>query len=186
MGYKNIKIINTNYERDTMNIIIYIIILVSKIVENALSTVRLIVVANGKKLLGAILNTVGSIIWIFTAGIVIVDINKDLLKVFFFCLGSGIGSYVGSYIENKLALGNNLLMCIIDKSELDMVDTLRDKGYGITTVSGYGKDTEKYVLMIFTTRKKRRKLVEDIKSLNNDCMIISEAANTLYGGYNNS
>lgn len=169
-----------------MNFLIYIIILFSKILENALATVRLIVVANGKKVLGAILNTVVSIIWVFTAGIVIVDISEDLLKVLFFCLGSGIGSYVGSYIENKLALGNNLLMCIIDKKEITMVDTLREKGYGITTISGYGKDTEKYILMIFTTRKKRRKLVDEIKSLNNNCMIISEVANPIYGGYLNS
>ena len=168
-----------------MNIILYITILISKILENSLSTVRLIVVSNGKKLLGAILNTIVSIIWVFTAGIVIVDISKDLIKVLFFCLGSGIGSYVGSYIENKLALGNNLLMCIIDKSELSMIDTLRERGYGITTISGYGKDTEKYILMIFTTRKKRARLVNDIKSLNNHCMIISENAYPLYGGYTN-
>lgn len=168
-----------------MNILLYIIILVSKILENALSTVRLIVVANGKKLLGAVLNTVVSIIWVFTAGIVIIDISKDLIKVLFFCLGTGIGSYVGSYIENKLALGNNLLMCIIDKSELKTIKKLRQKGYAITTISGYGKDTEKYILMIFTTRKKRSKLVEDIKLLNNDCMIISEVATPIYGGHTN-
>ena len=168
-----------------MNILLYIIILVSKILENALSTVRLIVVANGKKLLGAILNTVVSIIWVFTAGIVIIDISEDLIKVLFFCIGSGIGSYVGSYIENKLALGSNLLMCIIDKNELETIKKLRQKGYAITTISGYGKDTEKYILLIFTTRKKRNKLVEDIKSLNNKCMIISEVATPIYGGYTN-
>jgi len=169
-----------------MNIILYIIILASKVLENALSTVRLIVVANGKKMLGAILNTVVSVIWVFTAGIVIIDINEDLIKVLVFCLGSGIGSYVGSYIENKLALGNNLLICIIDKKELTIIDKLREKGYGVTTISGYGKDTEKYILMIFTTRKKRKILVEDIKHLTDSCMIISEAANSIYGGYTNS
>ena len=169
-----------------MQIMVYIIILVSKILENALATVRLIVVANGKKLLGAILNFVVSIIWVYTAGIVIVNINGDLLKVFFFCLGSGIGSYVGSYIENKLALGNNLLLCIIDKIELPIIDKLRNMGYGVTTVPGYGKDNEKYVLMIFTTRKKRQKLIKTIQSLTTNCMIISETANSMYGGHINS
>lgn len=76
-------------------------------------------------------------------------------------------------------------MCIIDKKELTIIDKLREKGYGVTTVSGYGKDTEKYILMIFTTRKKRAKLVEDIKHLTDNCMIISEAANPIYGGYTN-
>jgi len=169
-----------------MKIILYIVIFASKILENALSTLRVIFVANGKKVLGAVLNVVCSIIWVFTAGIVIVDINKDIIKVIAFCLGSGIGSYVGNLIESKLALGTNLVMCIIDKEELSMIDKLRDKGYGITSVSGYGKDKEKYVLFIFTTRKKRKQLVDDIKNLNENCVIISEAANSIYGGYTNS
>lgn len=169
-----------------MNIILYIVIFASKILENALATLRVIFISNGKKILGAILNIVCSIIWVFTAGVVIVDINKDIFKVIVFCLGSGIGSYVGSLIENKLALGTNLLLCIIDQEELPMIDILREKGYGITTISGYGKDKEKYVLFIFTTRKKRKKLVQDIKSLNDNCVILSEAATSIYGGYTNS
>lgn len=178
--------VQTIFESDTMNIILYIVIFASKILENALATLKVIFVANGKKMLGAILNTVCSVIWVFTAGVVIVDVNKDIIKVIAFCLGSGIGSYVGSFIENKLALGTNLVMCIIDKEELSMVDKLRDIGYGITSVSGYGKDKEKYVLFIFTTRKKRKKLVKDIKELNEECVIISETANSIYGGYTNS
>ena len=134
-------------------------------------------------MLGAILNFVVSVIWVFTAGIVIVNINEDLLKVFFFCLGSGIGSYVGSCIENKLALGNNLLLCIVDQTELPMIDQLRDKGYGVTTIAGYGKDSEKYILLIFTTRKKKNDLVNEINKLTPNSMIISENASSLFGGY---
>lgn len=168
-----------------MNVIIYLIILFCKILENTLATVRLIVVANGKKMLGAVLNFIVSIIWVFTAGIVIVNINEDLLKIFFFCLGSGIGSYIGSYIENKLALGNNLFLCIINKDDLPIIDKLRDKGYGITTVPGYGKDNEKYVMLIYASRKHKIKLINDINSLTSKSMIISENASNIYGGYTN-
>ena len=168
-----------------MNIIMYFVILFFKIIENTLATVRLIVVSNGKKVLGAILNFIVSIIWLFTASIVIVNINEDLLKIFFFCLGSGIGSYIGSYIENKLALGNNLFLCIIDKENLFVIDKLRDKGYGVTTVPGYGKDNEKYVLMIYASRKQRLKLINNINKLAPNSMIISENASNIYGGYTN-
>lgn len=168
-----------------MNFIIYLIILFCKILENTLATVRLIVVANGKKMLGSILNFIVSIIWVFTAGIVIVNINQDLLKIFFFCLGSGIGSYIGSCIENKLALGNNLFLCIIDKDDLSIIDKLRDIGYGITTVPGYGKDNEKYVMLIYASRKHKIKLINDINSFTSNSMIISENASNIYGGYTN-
>ena len=169
-----------------MKILLYIAIFFSKILENALATVRLIVVANGKKWLGAILNCIISIIWVYTAGLVIINIKQDLLKVIFFCLGSGIGSYVGSYIESKMALGNNLLTCIINKQDLPIVDQLRGKGLGITTIAGYGKESEKYILLIFTPRKQRNKIVNEIKKINRNCMIISESAIPIYGGYTNS
>ena len=61
----------------------YTLIFFSKIIENTLSTLRLIVVANGKKKLGALLQGIIALIWIFVTGIVIIDINKDILKIVF-------------------------------------------------------------------------------------------------------
>lgn len=81
---------------------IYILILINKIVENILGTVRVIVISKGKKILGAILNFIISLVWISSTGIVLVDINHNLYKVLVFCLGAGIGSYMGSIIEKKI------------------------------------------------------------------------------------
>lgn len=81
--------------------LIYIAIFFSKILENALSTLRLIVVSNGKKKLGALLQGIIALIWIFVTGVVIININKDIFKIIFFCLGSLVGSYLGSILEEK-------------------------------------------------------------------------------------
>lgn len=166
-----------------MKLIIYFIIFGCKVIENSLSTLRLIVVANGKKWLGASLLFITSLIWVFTTGIVIVDIQKDPLRIFFFCFGSFIGSLIGNIIENKIALGNNVVFCIINQNEKSMIDTLRELGFAITTLPAYGKDSKKYVLMIFTTRKKRKELVTQIENLSDNAMILSESALQLRGGY---
>ncbi len=84
--------------------LIYLAILFSKIIENTLSTLRIIVVSKGNKKLGAILQGFVALIWIFVTGIVIIDISKDFIKVIFFVLGTIIGSYIGSLIEEKLKL----------------------------------------------------------------------------------
>lgn len=65
------------------------------------------------KKLGAILQGIVALVWIFVTGVVIVDVGKDPIKVIFFCLGTIIGSYLGSLLEEKLAIGNNNLICII-------------------------------------------------------------------------
>lgn len=99
-----------------MAIFTYIFIFVSKIIENAIGTLRLIVVSNGKKILGAILQLIIALVWVLSTGLVVVNVNKDPLKIVFFCLGSLVGSYLGSIIEEKLALGSNMLTCITDKN----------------------------------------------------------------------
>ena len=88
-----------------MNILIYCAIFISKVIENALGTLRLIVVANGKKGLGALLQFIIALVWIFSTGAVLANINQDPFKIIVFALGSYVGSYVGGYIEEKMALG---------------------------------------------------------------------------------
>lgn len=80
----------------------YFLIFFNKVVENMLSTVRIIVIAKNKKILGAILNGLISLVWIFSTSMVISNINKNILKIISFCLGAIIGSYLGSIIENKI------------------------------------------------------------------------------------
>ena len=165
-----------------MTIWLYIFIFISKIIENAVGTLRLIVVSNGKKILGAVLQLVISLVWVLSTGAVVVNVNKDPLKILFFCLGSLVGSYLGSIIEEKLALGFNMLTCITDKNN-DMTDYIRNKGYAVTSVEGKGKDDDKNILFIMIRRKEVYKIAKMLERKDKNTMIISEAATTINGGY---
>ena len=165
-----------------MAIFTYIFIFVSKIIENAIGTLRLIVVSNGKKILGAILQLIIALVWVLSTGLVVVNVNKDPLKIVFFCLGSLVGSYLGSIIEEKLALGSNMLTCITDKNN-GMIDYIRKRGYALTCVEGKGKDSDKNVLFIMIKRKEMYKVVKMLKRKDKNSMIISEVATTVNGGY---
>ena len=83
---------------------IYILIFICKIIENTLSTLRIIILSKGRKKLGAILQGIVATIWIFSARIIILNINDDIMKIFAFIIGSIIGSYVGSLIEENLLI----------------------------------------------------------------------------------
>lgn len=168
-----------------MTIWLYIFIFVSKIIENAVGTLRLIVVSNGKKVLGAILQLVISLVWVLSTGAVVININKDPLKILFFCLGSLVGSYLGSIIEEKLALGSNMLTCITEKNDV-IIDYIRNKGYAVTSVEGKGKDADKNILFIMIKRKEVYKIARLLKRKDHNTMIISEAATTINGGYKKS
>lgn len=166
-----------------MNYSLYFLIFFSKVIENALATLRLIVVANGKKWLGAILQFCIALVWVLVTGIVVVNIQKDPLKIVFFALGSFIGSYVGSVIEEKMAMGNNMVLVIIDRNLEDLItSSIRIEGYQVTVMDGKGLKEEKSILLIMVPRKKRRHLVSIIKEYDKNALIIAEVARTINGG----
>ena len=153
--------------------IIYFLIFISKIIENALSTLRLIIVSNGKKELGAILQGIVVLVWIFSISIVIIDVNKDILRIVFFVLGSIVGSYLGSIIEEKIALGSNMLICVIkEKCEQEIKNKLKD--YKISTICE--KDNTYSILLILLKRKEINNISNRIKEIDDSAVIISEKA----------
>jgi len=87
-----------------MKIITYILIFLFKVIENTLSTLRIIAISNRKKLLGAILQGIVSIVWVISTSLVVINIQKDPLKIISFTLGALIGSYIGSIIEEKIKI----------------------------------------------------------------------------------
>lgn len=167
-----------------MNYKIYALIFLTKIIENSLGTLRVIVVANGKKWIGAFLNGIISIIWVIGTGLVILNINEDPLKIVFFCLGSTFGSYLGSLMEEKMALGNNLLLTITTYDLGDVISNeLRKEKYAVTCMIGNGAYNLKNILMVMTPRKKTQECVSLISCLDPKSMVISLGATTIRGGY---
>ena len=142
---------------------IYIGIFISKILENTLSTLRIIVVSNGKKKLGAILQGLVALIWIFVTGVVIIDINKNIVKIVFFVIGSIVGSYLGSCLEEKIALGTNLV--IIKSSKLDELKYVF-KNYNLIIKNNY--------LLFISQRKNTKDIVNKASSIDNNSKIILE------------
>ena len=150
--------------------LIYFFIFISKIIENTLSTLRLIVVTSGKKKLGALLNGLVALAWIFVTGIVIVDVQKDPLKIVFFCIGSIAGSYLGSIIEEKIAIGTNMLICIINKK---IEQNLKDKLINYKIITTNEKNKKLSILFIILKRKEINKISKLIKNMDNNSIIIS-------------
>ena len=147
-----------------VNYMIYLYIFICKILENSIGTLRLIIVSNGKKLEGAILNFILSLIWIISTSLVV--LNNNIYKILIFAIGSLIGSYIGSLLEEKIALGNNMLFVVSKKYK---------KISKLENTYLINKD----ILMIMVKRKKRKEIIDKILNIDNKAIIISESAKQL-------
>ena len=147
---------------------IYLFIFICKILENSIATLRLIIVSNGKKIEGAILNFILSLIWIISTSLVV--LNNNIYKILVFAIGSFIGSYIGSILEEKIALGNNMLFVV--SKQYKKISKLENT-YLIN----------KDILMIMVSRKKRKEIIDKILNIDNKAVIISESAKQLVFKY---
>ena len=142
---------------------IYLAIFLSKIAENALSTLRIILVSSGKKTLGALLQGLVMLIWILVTGYVIIDIDKDIIKIIAFCLGALCGSYLGSIIEEKLALGFAKLT-VISEYNREIFKQFKE----------HDMIYNQHNLTIMIKRKNIKNSIKKIKSIDKKSQIISE------------
>ncbi len=150
--------------------VIYLLIFIFKIVEDALSTLRLIVVSNGKKKFGAVLQVIIAVIWVLVTGSVISNINEDFFKIVVFALGSFVGSYLGSILEEKIALGTNMFTFSISKNNVLRVLKKLD---GFLVLKLYGYDN-KVICLVAAPRKNTTFIINEIKSVENTDVLVQK------------
>jgi len=162
-----------------MKLITYILIFTFKVIENTLSTLRIIVVSNGKKIIGAILQGIVSIVWVISTSLVVINIQKDPLKILAFTIGALIGSYIGSIIEEKLALGTNIITTIINKNLTEkIIYALKKQKHEAIILNGKNIYEQKNILLIIVKRKQNQNIIKLIKNIDKSAKIIIENAIT--------
>ena len=142
---------------------IYITIFLSKILENTLATLRIILVSNGKKKSGALLQGLVMLTWILVTGYTIINIDQNPFKIVVFCLGAIVGSYLGSIIEEKIALGD-VKITIISNKYKELYNKLKI----------YNTTYSNSKLCIITKRKRIKCIVNTIKNIDHKAIIIVE------------
>jgi uncharacterized protein YebE (UPF0316 family) len=160
-----------------------LLILVAKIVEVSLATVRQILINRGYRREGTFLSFFEIILWTFIASRVITGLAEAPVKGIAYCVGFSLGVFCGSVIENKIALGKVLIRTIVSEQKgLALTSLLREQGFAVTTAQVEGRDSKKTMLMIFTKRKGKECLVKEILGVDNKAMIIVDDVTSLQGG----
>jgi uncharacterized protein YebE (UPF0316 family) len=159
------------------------LIFILKIIEVAIATLRMILVNKGYRTQGTLLSFVEIMLWTFITSRVIMGIVDAPIKGIVFCFGFSVGVYLGSLIEGYIAMGQVLVQTIVSLDNADkMAFTVRQKGYGVTTMEAQGRDDAKKVLMVFAFRKSKEELIGEIQKLDSTAMIITHDVSTLHGG----
>ncbi|HET6224703.1 MAG TPA: DUF2179 domain-containing protein [Bacteroidia bacterium] len=141
-------------------VILPLIIFLSRIGDVSLGTLRHVFISKGYRRLVPFLGFFEVLIWI----IVVAQVMKNLNNVacyLAFAGGFATGTYVGLRIEERLALGLQVIRIITNQNCEELIQALKKENYGITVVDAHGAMGP--VKMLFTIIK--RKNVQSVVSI---------------------
>lgn len=167
-----------------MGLITYFAIFFAKVLEVSLMTIRTVLITRGEKLWGALIGFAEVIIWLYLVSAIITTVSDDPVKVIFYSLGFSVGNYIGTMIEEKLALGLVTINIIASESEgYDIAEMLREKQVGVTLIDGEGKIEHKKMLIIHLKRKRKNEILKLIEESDYKCVVSINDTRVVYGGY---
>ncbi|MPN23924.1 hypothetical protein SDC9_171317 [bioreactor metagenome] len=152
------------------------------IVYVSLNTLRTILVIKGQRLLAAMLSIVE--VGIYLLGLTIVLQNlTSLLNIAAYCAGFGAGVYIGSCLEQRLALGYVNVQVIVNSTDCNLPSLLREEGYGVTSWQAQGRDGDRLVLQVLAKRSNEKSLLAFLQSVSPNAFIISYEPKNFVGGF---
>ncbi len=159
-----------------------ILLIVVQVLYVPLLALRTISMVKKLTLLTAMFGFMESIIYVFGLAIVFTG-EQSFLQMFVYALGFAIGLIVGIQIENKIAIGYTSIMVNIRELNQELVDKLRESGYGVTIFIGQGKDSARYRLDILAKRSRENELMSLIEEYEPSAFVLAYEPTRFKGGY---
>lgn len=147
-----------------------------------LSTIRFMLTMKGYRILAPLLSMVEIVIYVTGLSIVISSLDNPL-NLAAYAIGYGVGIGLGIKIEDWLALGYTMVTVMTSDPTTSMTQKLREAGYGVTIVNAYGKDGERKMLHVLSTRKNERDLINKVLEVDEKAFIYSSDPKYIHGGF---
>ncbi len=161
------------------------IVCFAKIVEISIQSLKTCMMVKGQRLKAAGLGFLECTIWGLVISTIIGTLGDNLFLLVFYCIGYATGLFLGSTIENKIALGtSNLQLIANDASTEKIIQYLKDNNRGYTVFDGYGSTDKMNMIFIVLPRKEAPKVLKDIRAIcENRVFVVASEVSKYAGGY---
>ena len=135
-------------------IILPLLIFISRLGDVTMATLRHIFISKGLKKIVPILGFFEVLIWLIAMRQVFSHLNNAACFIAW-AAGFSAGTYLGMYIEERLAIGTQIIRIITNGNISELINALKSRHQGITVVDGQGAMGP--VKLIFTIVKRTNK-----------------------------
>jgi uncharacterized protein YebE (UPF0316 family) len=150
--------------------------------NNAISTVRLIMLARNKQVLTFILSVFETLIFAYTIANVVTDL-ANILNLLAYSVGFAVGGWVGMWLETRLITSYMIVNVFTPLLGHEIADALRQAGFGVTETLSEGRDGEVMMLRSVVQKRDMNKVIEIVRQVKEDAFIAVEEARAVERGW---
>lgn len=140
-------------------IILPLLIFISRLGDVTMATLRHIFISKGLKKIVPILGFFEVMIWLVAMRQVFSHLD-NIACFIAWAAGFSAGTYLGMYIEERLAIGTQIIRIITAEDIIPLTDVLKKRNQGITIVDGHGAVGPVKLIFTIVKRTNKKEVIE--------------------------
>ena len=141
-----------------------LLIFLARIIDVSLGTMRMILTINGHRWWAGLLGFVEITIWSLALGGMVIYLDNPL-AIAGYAGGFALGTVVGLFIEERVAVGYRTVQIINANSEVSVATELRAAGFRATNLSGFGQFGPVEVVLLVIRRRSLAQVLRVIEEV---------------------
>jgi len=142
-----------------------ILIFLARIADVTLGTMRIIFISRGFSIISALIGFVEVLIWLFAIGQIMGNLDSWIHYVAY-AGGFAVGTFIGIKIEQRVALGYQVVRIITQRNGTSLEEALRKANFMVTALNAKGGRGPVKVLFTVVKRTTLPWLIELIRMIN--------------------
>jgi uncharacterized protein YebE (UPF0316 family) len=127
------------------------LIFLARICDCSIGTMRIIFIGRGHRFIAPLLGFFEVLIWLLAIRQIMMNLTNSFYYIAY-AGGFATGTFIGMYIEERLAMGTRLIRIVTSREASELIDYLKSEDYGVTSVGAQGARGD--VNLIYTIVKR--------------------------------
>lgn len=156
---------NFGVSASTLNyFILPLLIFLARICDVSISTIRIIFVMNGNRVIAPILGFFEALIWLLAIGQIFNNID-NVWSYVAYASGFAMGTFIGITLEEKLAYGKVVLRLFAPNDVTELIDYLEENNYRYSILDAAGRKGKVNIVFMVVSRDSLKHLIAGIDEL---------------------
>ena len=142
-----------------------ILIFLARICDVSIGTMRIIFVSKGNRKVAPILGFFEVLIWIIAISKIMQNLD-NYINYIAYAAGFATGNFVGMIIEERLAMGIQMVRVFVGENGMELVKSLNANGFGATTIEAHGAKEKIDIIYSIVHRNELNEVLNIITAFN--------------------